>query len=194
MGRKLGFDSEKVLGKAMMLFWRVGYKKASTQQLMQEMGLGQGSFYNSFKSKKQLYLRCLKHYNTRITYVRTQTLESSVSVKKGLRRFFGVIFSELSDRKNPHTCLMTNSLSYEVLEKEDLKKYIVEEMNRFRRYLESKLRQAVKSGELSKTLDPATVSQIIITYIQGLFKMSMISTDIKPLEKQTNKFLESIGL
>lgn len=194
MARTLEFNAEEVLDKAMKLFWKVGYKKASTQQLMKTMGLGQGSFYNSFKSKKQLYLRCLKHYNARVTYVRVRALESAPSVKEGLRNFFKVIFSELSSGSNLHTCLMTNSLSYDVLENADLKRYILEEIKRFSGYLESKLSKAVKLGELPKTFDPATVSQIIITYIQGLFKISMISTDIKRLEKQTSKFLESLGL
>lgn len=194
MARTLEFDSEEVLDKAMRLFWKVGYKKASTQQLMKTMGLGQGSFYNSFKGKRQLYLRCLKHYNARVTYVRAQALESAPSVKEGLRNFFKVIFSELSSGSNPHTCLMTNSLSYDVLENADLRQYILEEIKRFSGYLESKLSKAAKSGELPKTFDPATVSQIIITYIQGLFKISMISTDMKRLEKQTSKFLESLDL
>lgn len=193
MGRTLGFDSEEALEKAMMLFWRVGYKKASTQQLMKDMGLGQGSFYNSFKSKKALYLRCLKHYNSSVTYVRAQALESSPSIKEGLRAFFKVIFSELSDRGKPHTCLMTNSLSYEVLEKADLKKYVSEEMRGFGSYLESKLKKAVQAGEIPRTVDPPTVANILITYIQGLFKVSLISTNIALLEKQTSTLLEALG-
>lgn len=194
MGRKLGFDSEQVLEKAMLLFWRVGYKKASIQQLMKAMGLGEGSFYHSFKNKKDLYLRCLKHYNTSVTYRRAKALDSSPSIKKALRNFFEVIFRELADQKKPSGCLMTNSLSSEVLENAGFKKYVLDEMRGFSHSLGSKLETAVKSGEFPKTLNAFITAEIIVTYIQGLFKMSLIASDVNHLKKQTEKFLESLGL
>jgi hypothetical protein len=35
------------------------------RDLLKGMKIGEGSFYNTFKTKKNAYLECLKHYNHR---------------------------------------------------------------------------------------------------------------------------------
>ncbi len=56
-GRPKIFDEQQALKKAANLFWERGYEATSTEQLMQVMGLHKGSFYNTFTSKKELFIR-----------------------------------------------------------------------------------------------------------------------------------------
>lgn len=56
------FDTREALGKAMQVFWQKGYKGASLQNLLDEMGIGKGSFYATFGSKRELFLQALKHF------------------------------------------------------------------------------------------------------------------------------------
>ena len=64
------FDYEKAIDKATQIFWKKGYSGTSLRDLLKGMGIGEGSFYNTLKSKKKLYLECLKHYND--TVVRSE--------------------------------------------------------------------------------------------------------------------------
>ena len=56
MARAVEFDYDKAIDRAMRLLWRIGYSNVSVRDLLKVMGIGEGSFYNTFKSKKRLYL------------------------------------------------------------------------------------------------------------------------------------------
>ncbi|MFZ1871698.1 MAG: helix-turn-helix domain-containing protein [Chania sp.] len=46
----------------MQVFWLNGYEGTSTQELCERTGLGKGSLYNAFGSKKKPYELALQHY------------------------------------------------------------------------------------------------------------------------------------
>ncbi|MGI9627746.1 MAG: TetR/AcrR family transcriptional regulator [Longimicrobiales bacterium] len=62
MARPREFDEDLALERAMDVFWRQGYQATSTDDLMEAMGIGRGSFYNTFGSKRKVYLRTLDMY------------------------------------------------------------------------------------------------------------------------------------
>ena len=62
MARPREFDEAEALDRAMDVFWKKGYQATSTDDLMQAMGIRRGSFYNAFRSKRDVYLRTLDRY------------------------------------------------------------------------------------------------------------------------------------
>ena len=62
MARGIEFNYDKAIDSATRLFWKSGYSNTSLRDLLKVMKIGEGSFYNTIKSKKNLYLLCLKHY------------------------------------------------------------------------------------------------------------------------------------
>jgi len=76
MGRGIEFDYDKAIDKATRLFWKTGYSNTSLRDLLKVMNIGEGSFYNTVKSKKNLYLECLKHYGATVMSQRETALFS----------------------------------------------------------------------------------------------------------------------
>jgi TetR/AcrR family transcriptional regulator, transcriptional repressor for nem operon len=72
MARTLEFDYTTALERATRLFWENGYPNTSLRDLLKKMGIGEGSFYNTLKSKKNAYLECLKHYNETVNLRRAE--------------------------------------------------------------------------------------------------------------------------
>ena len=62
MARPREFDEEQALDRATDVFWEKGYKRTSLGDLLEAMGIQKGSFYNTFGSKRDLYVCCLERY------------------------------------------------------------------------------------------------------------------------------------
>jgi AcrR family transcriptional regulator len=62
MGRRLSFDPDAALDRAVVVFWRHGYDGASLSELTAAMGLQRPSLYSVFGNKQQLFERAVERY------------------------------------------------------------------------------------------------------------------------------------
>jgi TetR/AcrR family transcriptional repressor of nem operon len=161
---------------------------------LKAIGIGEGSFYNTLKSKKQLYLKCLKHYNDTVGRRRAEALLSPSSAKEGVRGLFSILLDDLDDPRTPRACLLARSVSSDVLAERDLQELVQTEIAAFVGALSSRLRSAKDTGELSSEFDADGVAHILATYVQGLFRTVLLSYDRPQLERQVDLFLTSLGL
>jgi TetR/AcrR family transcriptional repressor of nem operon len=194
MTRGLEFDYDKAIDKATRVFWKKGYSGASLRDLLKAIGIGEGSFYNTLKSKKQLYLECLKHYNETVVRRRAEALFSPSSAKEGVRGLFKTVLDDLDDPRTPRVCLVAGSVSSDVLAERDLQKFIQTGMAAFVGAFSDRLKSAKDAGELPPQFEVEVVAQIIATYLQGLYRTALLSYDRSQLERQINQFLTSLGL
>jgi TetR/AcrR family transcriptional repressor of nem operon len=194
MGRGIEFDYDKAIDRATRVFWKTGYSNTSLRDLLRAMKIGEGSFYNTVKSKKNLYLECLKHYRATVINERHTALFSQKSAKLGVRALFKTVLDQMDDPKRPGLCLLAGSLSRDVLDEKDLREYIVGESAESGGRFIGLLKSAQESGELPKELDPTAVVQIILTYIQGMSRAAQISYDRQRIERQVEVLLKGLGL
>jgi TetR/AcrR family transcriptional repressor of nem operon len=194
MARRIEFDYDRAIDRATQIFWKKGYSKASLRDLLKAMRIGEGSFYNSVKSKKNLYLKCLKHYNETVSRRRLDALLSGGSVHEGIRAFFKTVLDELDDPRTPRVCLLAGSLSGDVLAERELKRYVLDEMTAFAGRFAGRLESAQKTGELAKDLDTEVAAQVLFTYLQGLFRVIRVLQDRAQVERQIEALLRGLGL
>ena len=194
MARALEFDYDKAIDKATRVFWKNGYSGTSLRDLLKAIGIGEGSFYNTLKSKKQLYLKCLKHYNDTVGRRRAEALFSPSSAKEGVRGLFKRVFDDLDDPRNPRDCLLARSVSSDVLAERDLQKFVQTDIAAFVGALSDRLKSAKETGELPPQFEAEVAAQIIATYLQGLIRTALLSYDRSQLERQVDLFLTTLGL
>lgn len=191
MGRRLEFDRSKALTRATELFWKRGYVDTSLAQLLKAMKLGEGSFYNTFKSKKQLYLECLKHYNATFMTRRSEALRSARPAKDRIQDFFDVVIEDLSQNKAAG-CLVSNSLTNEVLSERELKKYLFEGFEQFLDYMARVVAEGQEAGELSKQVEPRVSARVLFTYLHGLHRLSAYDLEPDQRRAETRAFVEAV--
>ena len=193
MARTLGFDYDGALDKATRLFWECGYSGTSLRDLLQVMGIGEGSFYNIFKSKKQLYLCCLKHYRDTVGRTRSAALFSAPTAQGGVRALFRSVLDGLDDPQMPRACLLAGSVSRDVLAEPDLRDFVQEELGGVVERLITRLNAGKEAGDLPAGFDPSVAAPIIATYLHGLFRTAVVSYDRPQLERQIDVFLTGLG-
>lgn len=195
MGRAIAFDYERALEKATWLFWKDGYAGTSLRDLLKAIGIGEGSFYNTLKSKKQLYVACVKRYEETEGRKRAHALMSAPTASEGIHAMFGVILDCLDDPQVPsRLCMMAAMATEEVLSEPDLRKRVEDSIETFHATVAERLRRDKRKGLLPKTLDPQTIASVIITYAQGLWRMALVDYDRPRFERQIAAFLTGLGL
>jgi TetR/AcrR family transcriptional regulator, transcriptional repressor for nem operon len=192
--RKREFDYDQAIDRATQLFWKKGYSNASLRDLLKVMGIGEGSFYNTVKSKRRLYLECLKHYNDTVSRRRLNALMSGDSVNEGVRAFFETVLDELDDPRTPRVCLLAASLSGDVLAERELKRCVVKDMKAFSGAFHERLQSAKKAGELPKDFNVDVAAQVLVTYLQGLFRVIRVLLTRAEIERQIEALLTGLGL
>lgn len=188
------FDYARAVDQATQLFWKKGYSNASLRDLLRVMGIGEGSFYNTFGSKRRLYLQCLKHYHETVTRRRLRALQSTPSAKAGVRAFFENVLDELDDPKIPSVCLLAGSLSGDVLGERELGRTVLSDMKDFTAAFQERLESAKRAGELPKDFDAAVAAQLLVTFLLGLFRVIRVLQDRSEVERQLEVLLSAIGL
>jgi TetR/AcrR family transcriptional repressor of nem operon len=101
----------------------------------------------------------------------------------------------LDDPKAPsRLCLMAGSVTREVLAESDLRKYVQQQMSTLAEGMTARLTTDQEGGLLPPDFDPRIVVPIIITYLQGMFRMALVSYDRPQFERQIDVFLTGLGL
>jgi TetR/AcrR family transcriptional repressor of nem operon len=195
MARTPKFDYTTALDRAMRLFWKTGYAGTSLRDLLKKMKIGEGSFYNTFKSKKNTYLQCLKHYNATVNNRRAEAFMSAPTAAAGIRAFFKAVLDQLDDPGTPsRVCMMAGTLTHEVLIEPDLRKYVQQQKRTLNERLIKRFHHDKQVGILPAEFDPELAVPIIITYLQGLWRQASVIYDRADFERQTDAFLTGLGL
>lgn len=195
MARALEFDYTEALERGSRLFWETGYSNTSLRDLLRKMGIGEGSFYNTWKSKRNAYLECLKHYNATVNRKRGEALLSAPTGAAGIRALFETVLDCLDDPEAPsRICLMAGSLTPEVLAEPDLREYVEQQMAKVVEAMTARLDADKSAGLLPHSFESRLVVPVIVTYLQGIWRMALISYDRRRFEQQIDWFLTSLGL
>jgi TetR/AcrR family transcriptional repressor of nem operon len=195
MARAIAFDYDRALERATWLFWKSGYAGTSLRDLLKIMDIGEGSFYNTLKSKKQLYLACVRRYEETEGRKRGQALMSAPTASRGIHALFGAVLDCLDNPSTPsRLCMMAAMASEEVLSEPDLRKLVEDGLGSFHARLVERLSQDRDEGRLPATLDPHVTASVVVTYLQGIWRMALVDYDRPRFERQIDAFLTALGL
>ena len=195
MTRTIGFDYDQALDGAMRLFWRSGYAGTSLRELLKVIGIGEGSFYNTLKSKKRLYLACLDRYEETEGRGRMLALMSAPTAALGVRALFRAVLDCLDHPQTPsRLCMLAAMMSEEVLSDAELRSRVGHNLRNFQACLAKRFRNDREAGLLPAGLEPDVVAAVIATYAQGLWRVAMADYNRTRFERQIDVFLIGLGL
>ena len=110
-GRKLSFNKEASLEKAMLLFWEKGYAAASLSELTDSMGINKPSMYSTFGNKEELFVQATDYYINKHAKQHIAHLQGNGSAAQKLEQYMVSIVTAQSSAALPKGCYISLSVS-----------------------------------------------------------------------------------
>jgi AcrR family transcriptional regulator len=168
-GRPLGFDPDSVLDEATALFWRNGLAGVSLDMISEATGVARPSLARAFGDKQDLYLKCMERYRINLRRTLGATLRSEGPIEDALIAFcLAAIRLYMTGGANPLGCLIINTAPSAAAEAPDVKDVLSEALVELDGAVLSRLRAAVKRGELGTEADIASIAYLTASLVHSL--------------------------
>ena len=181
MPRTKQFDEDKVLDKAVEVFWRKGFHATSMQELVDHMGINRASLYDTFGGKEALFEKAFQRYRERSRQNIADFLNSHASVRDGLMRLFERTIEHAVVDPDAKGCFVVNAKTELAAGDQNF----CHTLNRNREDLEQLfhhyLQSGVDRGEISPDKDLRTIASLLFTLYNGIMVLIKIDPDREKL-------------
>jgi TetR/AcrR family transcriptional repressor of nem operon len=168
MGRPKQFDPDAAVATAMGLFWRQGYGATTPAELVNALGIGKGSLYNTFNNKHALFEQALRRYGDEHLAGLTEVLNRPGHVRTRLRSALERLAAPEHARLLKRGCLAVNT-AVELGERDNAVLAIVRSVfERMERVLQATIEEGQRNGEIDRSRDAKDVAGLLLTTIIGM--------------------------
>ena len=183
------FDENRILEKAMELFWKKGYHATSIQDLVNYLGLSRSSIYDTYGGKKELFNKSFQLYrNTNIKKV-TAFLEKQSKVKIGFKKLFEMAIQESINDLDKKGCFVVNITTELIPGDLEIQNILKENKDTFSSLFYEILLKGEKSGEIPKGKNLKSIASLFYTLYSGLKVVSKVQPNSKELSDSISVFL-----
>lgn len=192
VGRPKIFDEENALKKASMLFWKKGYEHTSLDDLLTVMEIQKGSFYNTFGSKKELFIKAINFHETKSFKEFKTELELS---KNPIQLIKKVFYDMANCQTNEYKlgCFAGNTIA----EFSNIDQDMVDNASKHLKVLENifvfQIEKSQKLGELKTKKEAQLLGEYLLNFWNGLNITRRIYQDKQQLMKLIELQLEVIN-
>lgn len=191
MARPKEFDRDLALRKAMMVFWEKGYAATSAADLVQAMGIGRQSLYDTFGDKHQLYLEALALYSE----ASVADLVQSMRAARPLEAIEAMLmaFAARPEQQNALGCMGINSICELGLQDDAVNAVRARSGAPLRASLITLLEQAKAAGDADPALDAAAGADFILATLAGMKVIAKGGADAQALRSVGALAVQALG-
>ena len=182
MAGKKSFQPEQALDKAMGLFWKQGYEGTSIEDLVQYMGLGRGSLYDTFGDKHALYLAALSQYLAKYQAQAVEFLEQTGRLSEILEGFFQAFIEELVSDPARRGCFLVNASIEMAPHDPEVNTIVQSALQEIEEGFYRLLIKAQVAGDLSWTQDPHQLAHFLSGVLVSIRVMARAKRDRRVLQ------------
>jgi TetR/AcrR family transcriptional repressor of nem operon len=181
MPRTKEFEREEALEAALDTFWEKGFECTSMQTLVERMGIGRASLYDTFGSKEALFEEAMERYEQRLTEEVLGPLLREGPVRKLLAAFFQrMVDCHSSGEVRP--CLLVKTALIHAQED----RRTAERVKRFTEQMDGAfyhlLVRGREAGEIEQGRNLRDLARFLTSTVQGLNVAASIRPDRKILQ------------
>ncbi len=167
MGRTRTFDTEEALEQAMLVFWRLGYERATLTDLTEAMGINRPSLYAAFGNKEELFRRALEAYARGPSSYEQDALAQPTAYAAAAALLRGA--ADLQTRPHlPHGCLAVLSAPSNADDSSSVGQALIDARAAGEAAVVERFERARAEGDLPVHSDPAQLAGFIRTVVYGM--------------------------
>lgn len=162
----------------MDVFWRKGYRGTTPQDLVDALGIGKGSLYNAFGSKRELFGLALDRYRDRQAVLIDEVLAEPGLIKQRLASAMNLMIDMNAAEPDRRGCLAVNTAAELAGADRPATEQVRAMFERTTGSFLIAIRLGQATGEIRGDLDPEAVATHLLTTLVGLQLLS--KTTIAP--------------
>lgn len=193
MARQKEFDQNRVLDKAIDLFWNKGYEATSMQDLVEQMGVNRQSLYDTFGDKRALFLAALQRYRETNGAHAIEVLQQPGSAKGAIRQVLESAVQQARDEQTRRGCFMANTMVELAPHDIQVARCVTENQDALHSALYQALLRAQAVGEIGQQHNLDNSAWYLVTTLHGLQVMSKAKTDPAVLQNVVEVALAALS-
>ncbi len=180
------FNENKVLIKAMNLFWKQGYSATSVQDLVSHLGINRASLYDTFGDKEHLFKKSFELYRKSSIEGLTVFFQSRPNIRDGFSELFNIAIDEAILDKDRKGCFVVNITTELIPNDESLLKVLENNKRDIENLFYEYLKKGEEKGQLKTSKDLKSISSLFYTIYSGIKVVSKIEPNKKELTNSVN--------
>jgi TetR/AcrR family transcriptional repressor of nem operon len=189
MAKQKQFDEVAVLSQISQYFWDHGYFATKMDALSGLTGLTKSSLYNAFGNKEALFKKAIDSYIEQQLAPFKNSIAETLSLSDAVS---GLLEMKFLDSNNPlmtQGCLLTNSILELKSNKPHLQEHVIECYEEIHAALGVFFEWFVKRNKVVKGIDALHLTDLFITFQQGLNVQSRNLQAKESMERGIEMFL-----
>jgi TetR/AcrR family transcriptional repressor of nem operon len=168
MGRPRNFEPDEVVERAMDEFWTHGYANTSPARLAEATGVGKGSLYNTFGSKRQLFGEALARYGRIGQELARELLWRPGTTRECLRAYLRELVDADVAQPIRRGCLAVNTAAELGGHDDGIVRTLRVIEQALVDVLAARIEQGRSDGDVDPDLDPRATAEFLLTTSMGL--------------------------
>jgi TetR/AcrR family transcriptional repressor of nem operon len=175
-GPQKQFDRDEVLEKAMRLFWTQGYEATGMSQLLEHVGIGRQSLYDTFGDKPSLFRETLAHYfRTRMSPIIAR-LRAPGRGMDNIRLVFKM-WEQMGSDTEFCGCLVGNTTAEMGSRDPEVARLLSSYFETLEDAFTDALERAQGEGDLREDASPRDAARTLIHTVQGVALLAKVFRD-----------------
>lgn len=191
MARPKEFDRDAVLDRAVELFWTRGYEATSIGDLVEHLGIGRQSLYDTFGDKHALYVTALDRYRERGNSIITGALAKPGPLRRQVRDLLRSIIDATVE--TGRSCMLLNAAAERCPRDADVRDRFCASAEQIEEAFVRRFQRAKEDGELDKSRECRPLARYFVTQIFGLQLAARGGTERRALEQSADVAMSVLG-
>lgn len=162
------FDVDKALERAKETFWARGYEATSMELLLKRMGINRGSFYDTFRSKRDVLVKALRQYDAHNRASLLRAAAQGKPPREAIATVFRCMIDGSRGRLSRHGCLLVNSALEMAPKDKEVAQIVRSGFKDIEKFFAELVRQGQEAGEIHKRLNAAETGSLLMNQMVGL--------------------------